>query len=147
MQPWIFHPGGKLWAASDALEGSYSAIFEDDGDTGYFYAYDRGSKKEPILDAVFIYNVKDVKDREKASQLMIYWANTHDKCALVINNYAHAAFDFAACRGMCRADYPNFERGSEGKWPPIDHSWSDAAIAWLTASTIEVDGDRHDDAV
>ncbi|MES2390456.1 MAG: DUF2251 domain-containing protein [Acidobacteriota bacterium] len=137
MQPWTFHPGDKLWAPSDALEGSYSAFFEDDGETGYFYAYDRGSEEHPILDGVFIYNVKDVKDREKASELMIYWADTHDKCALVINDYAHAAFDFAARRGMCRADYPNFERTSEGKWPQSDHSWSDAAVAWLYGQNTE----------
>jgi hypothetical protein len=131
MQPWIFHPGDLLWAASDALEGSYSAFFEDDGDTGYFYAYDRALADAPILDAVFIYNVKDVKDRERASELMIYWSNTHDKCALVINGYAHAAFDFVARRGFCRTNFPNFEKSPTSPGPQEDHNWSDDAVDWL----------------
>ena len=131
MQPWIFHPGDHLWAASDALEGTYSAIFEDDGETGYFYAYDRARDNSPILDAVFIYNVKYVKDRDKASEAMIYWSNTHDKCALNINGYPHAAFDFEARRGFGRADFPNFEKSSNALWPQQDHIWSDDAVNWL----------------
>jgi len=130
MQPWIFHPGDHLWASSDALEGPYSAFFEDDGHTGYFYAYDREADPA-ILDAVFIYNVKDVLDRERSSTLMIYWSGTHDQCALVINGYPHAAFDFRARRGYCRADFPNFKHSSEGMWPQHDHSWSDESVSWL----------------
>lgn len=118
-------------AESDALEGTHSAFFEDDGETGYFYACDDAREDFPILDAVFIYNVKDVKDRDRASEIMIYWSNTHDKCALVINGYPHAAFDFEARRGFCRADFPNFKEGSNDLWPQQDHSWSDGAVSWL----------------
>ena len=47
-----FRPGTKAWIASDSPVSSFSGVFEDDGRTGYFYAYDPGRKSTPILDAV-----------------------------------------------------------------------------------------------
>ena len=50
-----FIPGQPFVTASDSQTEPYSAAFEDDGDTTYFYAYDRRSNStNPILDAVHI---------------------------------------------------------------------------------------------
>jgi hypothetical protein len=50
--PQTFLPGDETWYASDSPVTSYSAVFEDDGETGYFYAYDRAAgDDDPILDA------------------------------------------------------------------------------------------------
>jgi hypothetical protein len=84
-----------------------------------------------ILDAVHIYNVADVVDRDKPSQVSIVWSVDGMKCALLINNYAHAAFDFLAKRGYCRTNFPNFKNSSDGSWIRTDHAWSEEAISWL----------------
>jgi hypothetical protein len=131
VQPWKFHPGDQTYAASDAIEGSYSAYFEDDGETGYFYGCLREGDGINILDAMQIYNVANVSDRDKQSELYIFWSNTYNKCALVINGYPHAAFDFVAKRGWCRTNFPNFERKADGDWMTDDHSWSDDAVEWM----------------
>src|SRR5690242_18756416 len=62
-------PGDETWYASDAPVGSYSVVFEDDGETGYFYAVERRGDQPHILDAVQIYAVRNVVDREIPSHL------------------------------------------------------------------------------
>ncbi|WP_163464415.1 DUF2251 domain-containing protein, partial [Escherichia coli] len=46
-----------------APEGTFAAVFEDDGETGYFYALDESAEGNPIQDALHIYNVEDISDR------------------------------------------------------------------------------------
>ncbi len=84
-----------------------------------------------ILDAVHIYNVKNIVDRDKPSILCIVWSEDGNKCALLINDYPHAAFDFVAKRGYCRTNFPNFSHPGKDGWLRSDHSWSDDAVAWL----------------
>ncbi|MGD0732743.1 MAG: DUF2251 domain-containing protein [Terracidiphilus sp.] len=131
MEKHTFQPGDKAFLAVDAPGGRYSAFFEDDGETGYFYAVDLSRPNDAILDAVHIYNVANVVDKDRPSALAIVWSEDGFKCVLLINDYAHAAFDFAAERGFCRNNFPNFPNRIEGCWPQCDHSWSDDAIAWL----------------
>lgn len=127
----IFTPGDTAFAASDSPSGSYSVFFEDEGETGYFYALDRAWTDDPILDALHIYNVADVVDKDRPSALRILWSSDGMRCALLINGYAHAAFDFKARRGYCRNNFPNFPTSDTSRWKCDDHSWSDAAINWL----------------
>ena len=86
-----------------------------------------------ILDAVQIYNVENVVDRDRPSQVGIVWSSDGARCALLINNYPHAVFDFCAKRGYCRTNFPNFENPGDGSWIKADHSWSDEAVAWVGA--------------
>jgi hypothetical protein len=118
----------------DSPNGRYSAFFEDDGDVGYFYALDLSRSADKILDAVHIYNVANVTDRDRPSQVDIVWSEDGTKCALLINEYPHAAFDFSAKRGYCRTNFPNFKEPEDGNWRKADHSWSDEAILWLGPS-------------
>jgi len=131
MEDKIFQVGGDVFAAEDSPDGQHSAFFEDDGETGYFYAIDLTRSDNMILDAVHIYNVANVVDRGRPSTLSIVWSKDGLKCALLINHYPHAAFDFAAQHGYCRTNFPNFSKQSKGCWPSSDHSWSDDAIEWL----------------
>jgi hypothetical protein len=126
-----FQPGDNAFAASDSSDGHYSAFFEDDGDTGYFYAMDLTRSENKILDAVHIYNVANIIDRDRPSTLLIVWSEDGLKCALLINDYPHAVFDFDAQRGYCRTNYPNFPETAYGCWSSSDHSWKDDAVAWL----------------
>ena len=131
MEEHTFQPGDKSFAAEDSSKGQYSAVFEDDGETGYFYAVDLTRPDKMILDAVHIYNVGTVVDKDRPSTLAIVWSEDGLKCALLINDYAHAAFDFAERRGFCRTNFPNSPNREEGCWSQPDHRWSDDAVAWL----------------
>ena len=126
-----FKPGDQTTFGSDSPTRPHTAFFEDDGDTGYFYAMDLTRPENMIVDAVHIYNVANVTDRDRDSTVSILWSDDGTKCALLINNYAHAAFDFEATRGYCRTNFPNFSKNPSGCWNSSDHHWSDAAVAWL----------------
>jgi hypothetical protein len=101
--------------------GLYSAVFEDDGETGYFYALDRGRGEQPIVDAMQIYNVQSVIDRHNPTAAEIRWSSDAMKSALILNGVMHALFDFSARRGYCRTGYP----APSKQWSKFDHSWSD----------------------
>lgn len=101
-----FLPGRDAWYASDSPSGTFSAVFEDDGETGYFYAHDRSAQQQPILDAVHIYNVANVSDRERESVVEILWSVDGVQAALLINGYPHAVIDFAERCSYCRTEYP-----------------------------------------
>jgi hypothetical protein len=131
MEAHVFQPGDNSFAAEDSPGGQYSAFFEDDGETGYFYAIDLTRTDNTIPDAVHIYNVANVSDKDKPSAVEIIWSDDGLKCALLINGYPHAAFDFVAQRGFSRTNFPNFQHQSEGCWVQSDHAWSDGAVAWL----------------
>jgi len=126
-----FRPGDNSFVASDAPGHQHGAFFEDDGETGYFYAVDLTRAENKVLDAMSIYDVKNVTERDRPSVLSIVWSGDGLKCALLINGHAHAVFDFAAKRGFCRTNFPNFPDRCDGRWPSSDHGWSEDAVAWL----------------
>lgn len=127
----MFQPGDNAFFASDAPGHPHGAVFEDDGETGYFYAVDLTRSENRVLDAMNIYDVKNVTDRDRPSKLSIVWSEDGLKCALLINGYAHAVFDFSTKRGFCRTSFPNFPERDDGSWPSFDHAWSDDVIEWL----------------
>jgi hypothetical protein len=131
MQKRTFRPGDQTSFGSDSFTHPHSAFFEDDGESGYFYAMDLTRSDDMILDAVHIYNVANVSDRDRESSISIVWSADGMQCALLINGYPHATFDFGAKRGYCRTNFPNFPNTPSSCWDSSDHSWSDEAVAWL----------------
>ncbi len=109
---------------SDSPGSHFSVVFEDDGETGYFYAVDRAKGKISILDALHIYNVKSVKDARIPSTLSITWSDDGTKALLAINGYPHAVFDFKSRRGYCRTNFPAPNR----KFTRHGHKWSDEVL-------------------
>ena len=102
-----------------------AAVFEDDGDTGYFYALDNSRGDNPIVDALHIYEVAEVADKHIPSQVQVGWSADGLKAALLINGYIHAVFDFQAKRGYCRNGFPPpFENAG---WTQHSHAWDDRA--------------------
>ena len=111
---------------SRSATSSFAVFFEDDGETGYFYALDMDSQMS-ILDAVHIYNVANIIDKDRPSKVQIAWSNDGLKSALLINDYVHAVFDFSANRGYCRTGFPQFK-----DWSKEGHEWTDEAFNLFT---------------
>ena len=116
----VLNVGEPTTIISESPSGPLATMFEDDGDTGYFYALNLISEKQ-IVDAVHIYNVASVVDRHRQSDVEIVWTADGMKSALLINRYPHAVFDFSARRGYCRTGFPNSCGGSDG-WNQ-KHDW------------------------
>ncbi|AZC18571.1 DUF2251 domain-containing protein [Pseudomonas sp. CMR5c] len=117
--------GQALVLEAPAEEGSFVVVFEDDGDTGYFYALDTAAEGNPIYDALHIYNAADVSDSHKPSMVKVGWAVDHRKAVLLINDFPHAVFDFDAKQGYCRSGFP--PQAGNG-WSEGGHQWDDAAL-------------------
>lgn len=116
--------GEEIAIFGDSPQGRFSTIFEDDGKTGYFYAWDNEKSNDKILDALHIYNVKNVTDKNIPSKVEIVWSYDGLKSALLINDYPHAVFDFAEKRGYCRTNFPS----SDKNWTKFEHDWTDEAL-------------------
>ena len=108
----------------ESPKGRFATVFEDDGETGYFYAMDAEKSDNQICDAVHIYNVKDVVDKDIPSKIEIVWSEDGLKSALLINDFPHAVFDFSAQRGYCRTNFPP----SDKNWTKFEHEWTDESL-------------------
>jgi hypothetical protein len=123
-----FYPGQETFMASDSPTSGFSSVFEDDGKTGYFYAFDRGNEQNPILDGVHIYNAGKVVDRDKASEAEIVWSRNGLRAGLFINGYLHALLDFHAKKAYCRSNFPP----PGGAWAsPERPPWNDSLAELL----------------
>ncbi len=80
-------------------------IFQDDGTTGYFYAIQPGTELL-LLDALHVYDVASVADREKPVTAQVFWNAEETAAAFIINGYCHALYDFQRQAGFCRNAFP-----------------------------------------
>ena len=118
--------GMPMVVEAPSADGQYSVVFEDDGETGYFYALDFSQTENPIQEAAHIYDVESVADRDRPSQVRIQWSPDQLKAGLWINGYPHAVFDFANKRGYSRNNFP-----APIKWTDHDFTWQDSALAFF----------------
>jgi hypothetical protein len=116
--------GREIVIEGPAPDGRFGTVFEDDGDTGYFYALDTLAKENQIQDALHIYNVDNVTDRTRPSVVKIGWSRDSQKAVLLINDYPHAVFDFSTCQGFCRTGFPPTRQ--DGAWSSKGHQWIDS---------------------
>lgn len=114
--------GDEVVLSSDSPAGRYGVVFEDDGTVGYLYGLEFGDENNKIVDAMHIYNVSSVTNRDKPSTIQIVWSEDGLKAALVIDDYPHAVFDFANHEGYCRTNFPAPSPNWKG------HEWSDQAL-------------------
>ena len=70
-----------------------AVMFEDDGQTGYFYALDMRQNEQPIADMLHVYNVDSASNHHEARKLEICWDASGYLALLLINGYPHAVFD------------------------------------------------------
>jgi hypothetical protein len=124
-----FIVGEDTFLKSDSPTESFGVVFEDDLNTGYFYAINRVNDSQ-IFDALHIYNVEDVIDKEKPCNIKIFWTNDGSIASLLINDYCHAIFDFNSRAGYCRNGFPE----CNSDWALIsDRALTDDLINTLTA--------------
>lgn len=100
--------GTDTFIESFAPENNFGVVFEDDGDTGYFYAVEKDAQGQglKILDALHIYETADQQQREEKISLRIIWSRDWLKAALVIDGLCHAIFDFQAHGGYNINEFP-----------------------------------------
>ncbi|MBO0752455.1 MAG: DUF2251 domain-containing protein [Bradyrhizobiaceae bacterium] len=108
---------------SGSSMGRYQAVFEDDGATGYFYALDMSRSGNPIVDALHVYDVNSVADRDQPRDLQILWSSDGLKTVLFLNSYPHAIYNFEDRRGCCRTGFPPAAIGLGAS-----HDWQDAEM-------------------
>jgi|GEM_PF-147166 len=119
--------GNKTVIRANSPRSKYAVVFEDDGETGYFYGLDRENAQNPILDTLHIYNVASVKDRSKPYPAQIAWSANGMQAVIVIDRYPHAVFDFEARRGYCRTGFPPPNQ----QFTRYSHAWSDDALRFF----------------
>ena len=104
-------------------------VFEDDGETGYFYALDLSRPEDSqIVDAIGVYNVKTPRAGSKPQGIRLQWTADGGKVALFLNGRAEAVFDFDHKRGYARSGSP---MPGISPWPRSNHSWDDEALAGI----------------
>ena len=135
MQSLTFTPG-RAFLSSDSHAVPWTAVFEDEGVAGSFYACDRSHEKleDSILDAMLIYNVASLTDAGKERIVSIDWSRDGMKAVLYLDGVAQAMADFAERRSYCRADFPNFLSDQGDMWNRSSHAWSDAAFEQFEAA-------------
>ncbi len=120
MQEQKWTPGEDLFIESFASEGRYGVVFEDDGEAAYLYAVEKDESGGGlnILDALHIYEGGDAATggepaaaangapAASAKPLLIIWSRDWMKCALVIDGFCHAIFDFEAHGGYNINEFP-----------------------------------------
>jgi len=116
-------PGTPTILESTCADSHHAVVFEDDGETGYFYALRVTRAESVILDAVHVYNVKDFADSGGYREVSIHWDTSGSRVGLRLAGQLFAAFDFEFQRGMCRSGFPPVSQ-----WSESGHDW-DARLA------------------
>jgi hypothetical protein len=103
--------GVEYVVESDSPDGKRGVVFEDDGDTGYFYARDF-SRPDLFADALHVYDSSAVVDPERPSKLRIIWSSDFMVAALLINRRPHVIFHFGECCGYSERPFPEADPNS-----------------------------------
>ena len=99
--------GNEVVLSNNSPTSKYGVVFEDDGTVGYLYAVESSGENYGILDAMHIYNVASVIDRDQPSIIQIVWSDDGLKASLLINDYPHAVVDYTNHQGFCRNNFPS----------------------------------------
>ncbi len=119
--------GEPIVLESDVPSGERGVVFEDNGDTGYFYARDYRIEDKFFVDAMHIYSVEAVVDADRPSSLRIIWSQDFSKFALLINDSPHGIFDFVNKVGYCQDKFP--EPAPKTGWQRM--GWSSELKEWF----------------
>ena len=135
MDSLTFTPG-RAFLSSNSPAPPWTAVFEDEGPAGYFYACDRSqeTQEHSIMDSMLIYNRASLADpsaRGKESDeriASIQWSRSGQQCVLYLDGSAQALIDFASRSSFCRSNFPNFLGEQGDTWRKSSHAWDEAAL-------------------
>ena len=85
----------------------FGVVFEDDGDTGYFYALEVLEEKQgfQIVEAMHIYDSADSEFQRRCS-ICVAFSSDGLRAILTLDSHPVALFDFVAKKGYCRNNFP-----------------------------------------
>ena len=115
----------EVLLTSDSPSAPWRAVFEDDGESAYFYACTSAGSSLEILDALQIRAVPATAV-DSPQLARIVWSTDGLKAGLIIGNEAHAVIDFARRKGFCRSNFPP----SSSVWGSRE-PWTDRALDLL----------------
>lgn len=124
MDSLTFTPG-NAFLSSNSPQVPWTVVFEDEGVSGYAYACDRSheAQDEAILDAVLIYNVGSLQERDKERIAAIQWSHDGLQAVLYLDGTPQALMDFAVGESCCRLNFPNFMESQGDPWRKSTHAW------------------------
>jgi len=129
MDSLTFTPG-RAFLSSNSPAVPWTAVFEDEGPAGYFYACDRSQQNQEhaIMDAMLIYSSSALLNPAAERLASIQWSRDGQQCVLYLDGTPQALIDFKARMSFCRSNFPNYleERGET--WRKSSHAWDDAAL-------------------
>jgi hypothetical protein len=135
MDSLTFTPG-RAFLSSNSPAVPWTAVFEDEGESGYLYACDRSfeSLEDSILDAMLIYNRTSLPNPEAERLASLQWSRDGQQCVLYLDGTAQAFIDFATRTSFCRSNFPNFQQEQGDPWRKSSHAWDDAALQHFEAA-------------
>ena len=124
MSAQVFQIGSAAVLQSDAPAGTRSVVFEDDGQTGYFYALAPGESALELLDALHVYNAEqDLRGVD--CRIELAWTADSSKAGLRVNGSLWAVFDFEREQGWSRSNFPP----PAGRWKmPARPEWDESLV-------------------
>ena len=134
MDSLTFTPG-RAFLSSNSPAVPWTAVFEDEGPAGYFYACDRSHEilDHSIFDSMLIYNVSSLEDPTRERIASVQWSRDGQQAVLYLDGTAQAFADFASRTSFCRSNFPNFLDDDHG-WRKSSHAWDDATLARFEAN-------------
>jgi hypothetical protein len=129
MDSLTFTPG-RAFLSSNSTAPPWTAVFEDEGPAGYFYACDRSqqTQEHSIMDSMLIYSRSALADPNSERLASIQWSPTGYQCVLYLDGSAQAYIDFATHTSFCRTNFPNYLEEQGDLWRKNDHAWDEATI-------------------
>lgn len=94
----------NIWVARANGDRTFGAIFEDDGQAGYFYLCSLNPKE--ILNHVEIYQAADLPFPIREEHIQIYWAEHGQRAALCIRSWPLAVLDIPTRKGWLLPELP-----------------------------------------
>jgi hypothetical protein len=135
MDSLTFTPG-RAFLSSNSPTPPWTAVFEDEGPAGYFYACDRSqqTQEHSIMDSMLIYSGSalagpSARGKESAERLAsIQWSPDGYQCVLYIDGSAQAYIDFLTHTSFCRTNFPNYLEEQGDLWRKHSHAWDEATF-------------------
>jgi hypothetical protein len=135
MDSLTFMPG-RAFLSSNSSAVPWTAVFEDEGPAGYFYACDRSqqTQEHSIMDAMLIYTGSALEDRLRERIASVQWSRDGQQCVLYLDGSAQAFIDFSTKQSFCRTNFPNYLEERGDTWRKSTHAWDDATLQRFEAA-------------